>query len=392
VNFSLVFCSDSDFSFIRPCDLCHHRIVSLGLAKEQFAGTPSSKTRRKWRSGKQARRARWLRKHQFLPDFSAFLEHLADSSGNLLIVGDFNIHVDVSSDPLVKKFNSISKMHRLRQHVLSSTHLGGHILDLVLSRESDNFVADCFVKGVISDHLAVNSVLRARRPIRPQRIITFRRLKSIETEAFRADLLSLPLINDPADDVDSLLTQYNTGLVCELEKNAPLLKKLVTIRPDNPWETDEIRDARRFSRKMERRWRSRGLVIDKECYLSSRDNLKQLISAEKVRFLNSKIYCRGRKSFFKIVDTFLLKKPGHKLPHHVTLDEIVERFSEFFVQKIENIRAGLEAARPPCQPDQHTQAGALTSFASVSVADVSSLLKSCRVKSLLRDPIPTFGS
>jgi hypothetical protein len=132
-------------------------------------------------------------------------------------------------------------------------------------------------------------------------------------------------------------------------------------------------------------------VIDKECLLSSRDHLKQLISAEKVRFLNSKIAdCQGKKSLFKIVGTFLLKKPGHKLPHHVTLDELVERFSEFFVQKIENIRAGLEAAGPPCQPDQHTQAGALTSFANVSVADVASLLKSCPVKSSLRDPIPTF--
>jgi hypothetical protein len=52
------------------------------------------------------------------------------------------------------------------------------------------------------------------------------------------------------------------------------------------------------------------------------------------------------------------------------------------VQEIENISAGLEAAGQPCQPDQHTQAGALTSFANVSVADVASLLKSCPLKIL----------
>ncbi len=109
--------------------------------------------------------------HQFLPDFSAFHVHLTDTSGHL--------------------------------------------------------VADCFVKGVISDHLAVKSVLRTHRPIRPQRIITFRRLRSIDAEAFRADPLSLPLINNPAGDFDSLLTHYNTGLVCGQEKHAPLLKKLV---------------------------------------------------------------------------------------------------------------------------------------------------------------------
>ncbi len=52
------------------------------------------------------------------------------------------------------------------------------------------------------------------------------------------------------------------------------------------------------------------------------------------------------------------------------------------MQEIENISAGLEAAGQPCQPDQHTQAGALTSFANVSVADVASLLKSCPLKIL----------
>ena len=92
----------------------------------------------------------------------------------LFIIEDFKIQVDVSSDPLVKKFNSILKMHSLRQHVLFPTHVGGHILDLVLSREADNFVANCFVKGVIGNHLAVNSVLRAHCPIRPQRIIPSR--------------------------------------------------------------------------------------------------------------------------------------------------------------------------------------------------------------------------
>jgi hypothetical protein len=96
--------------------------------------------------------------HQFLSNFSAFLEHIADSSGHLLIVRYFNIHVDVSSDPLVKKFNSILKMHSLRQHVLFPTHVGGHILDLVLSREADNFIADCFVKGVISDHIWLSTM------------------------------------------------------------------------------------------------------------------------------------------------------------------------------------------------------------------------------------------
>ena len=41
-EFFFGFCSA--FGLVRPCDLCHHRIVSLGLVKEQFAGTLRSNT------------------------------------------------------------------------------------------------------------------------------------------------------------------------------------------------------------------------------------------------------------------------------------------------------------------------------------------------------------
>lgn len=116
---------------------------------------------------------------------------------------------------------------------------------------------------------------------------------------YRTDLLSLSLITNPADDVDCLLAQYNSGIVGVMEKHAPLLRKMVTIRPDNPWNSEDSRRARRYSRKIERRWKARGLEIDGECLSAARDRLRQLISDAKV---------------LKIVNTFLLKKPGLKLP------------------------------------------------------------------------------
>lgn len=143
----------------------------------------------------------------------------------------------------------------------------------MLTRSSDNMIAHCKVEGLISDHLAVSSLLRLYRPIRPQISIMYMKLKLIDPDLFRCDMLSMPLFTNPSDEVESLVNQYNTGIAAVLGKHAPLLKKIVTIRPENPWITDDIRLARRYSRQLERRWRLRRLEIDKECLMASRDYL-----------------------------------------------------------------------------------------------------------------------
>ena len=74
----------------------------------------------------------------FLNDFSTLLESCVHLPGQLLIVGDFNIHVDRPDLPQVSQFCGILKCHGLRQHVLNTTHKNGHILDLVVTREEED--------------------------------------------------------------------------------------------------------------------------------------------------------------------------------------------------------------------------------------------------------------
>ena len=56
--------------------------------------------------------------------------------GNLLIVGDFNIHVDNRDSTFAEDFSSILVSHDLVQHVNEATHVDNHTLDLVISRSS----------------------------------------------------------------------------------------------------------------------------------------------------------------------------------------------------------------------------------------------------------------
>ena len=297
---------------------------------------------------------------EFITEFSNYLELLSVTSGKLLIVGDFNIHVDDVKCPNASKFLSILDSFSLVQHVDFFTRAPpgrpAHILDLVISRSSDCFVKRCSSAGLFSDHFSVLSHVRAHPPMRPQRIISFRKLRSIDPTQFRSDLLSLPFCLNPADNLDSLVQQYNSGLAEVLDKHAPLVQRKVTIRPDNPWDCEEIRSARRCARKLERRYRQSGLAIDGELMERARSDLGRLIDSKKASFLQDQITdAAGKKSLFKIVDSFLIKKPSLRLPSHDSLPALLDQFGQHFEKKVSDIRSCLDAAissppEPPPEP------------------------------------------
>ena len=57
--------------------------------------------------------------------------------GKLLVVGDFNIHVDDNTDKRAEAFVNVTSDANLRQHVEEATHDHGHILDLVFTRKGE---------------------------------------------------------------------------------------------------------------------------------------------------------------------------------------------------------------------------------------------------------------
>ena len=72
----------------------------------------------------------------FLMDFSTYLEALLLVKEELLIVGDFNIHVDISNDVHAIKVLDLLDSVGLQQHIKKPTHVHGHTLDLVITRSS----------------------------------------------------------------------------------------------------------------------------------------------------------------------------------------------------------------------------------------------------------------
>ena len=96
-----------------------------------------------------------IQKSSFITDFGDLIEQTSNLSEKLIILGDFNIHVDNNNDSEANQFLDLLDAFGLKQHVSGSTHVRGHTLHLVISRDSDNIVQNCEVGSFASDQNAI---------------------------------------------------------------------------------------------------------------------------------------------------------------------------------------------------------------------------------------------
>src|SRR3977135_3713314 len=78
--------------------------------------------------------------NNFLIDLSDFLSTLVVEYEDFLVAGDFNIHMDKMNDESTEKMASLLQNFGLKQHVDFPTHSGGHIIDLVISKDNTQLV------------------------------------------------------------------------------------------------------------------------------------------------------------------------------------------------------------------------------------------------------------
>ena len=73
----------------------------------------------------------------FLEELGSYLETIILSPESLILTGDYNFHVDVEDDPDARAFLDLLASMGLKQHVNVPTHVSGHTLDLMITREHD---------------------------------------------------------------------------------------------------------------------------------------------------------------------------------------------------------------------------------------------------------------
>ena len=331
----------------------------------------------------------------FIDDFEDLIDSLVLSSGELYIIGDFNIHVEDPNNREGNMMTDLLSSFGLVQHVQRPTHSGGHTLDLVISKSSSLLPLTVTVHDLgISDHSVLFINLNLTKVSAYKSLTkTYRSIKRIDPLQFSQDILSSDLANAPTDSSPNELAQlYNSVLVSLMNQHAPLKIGTFTHRNPAPWYTDTLRLAKQERRRLERRWLKSGLHTDRDKFMEKKQSVNQMIKNAKEVFYQKLImnHSRDPKAMFSTISCLLGKEKSRKLPPGDP-EELATKFSNFFVSKIEAIRMSIidEVDDGVIPGTREHSTPTLSSWANLSQEEVKKIILRSATKHCSQDPLPT---
>lgn len=334
----------------------------------------------------------------FIAEFTDIVDGIYLDKQNLLLVGDFNVHVDDARDREAVAFLDCLSACNLTQHVTKPTHRHGHTLDLIITRSNDDtVVGDAQIDDLaISDHFAVLCDLRLQKPPALRKHISWRKFKEIDIAQVCHDLRTSTELLAPTSDAATIVSHYNNTLSTILDKYAPVKERTVTIRPDTAWYTDDIRDLKRERKALERRWRKTGLEVHRQAYCAKRQQVNAMLQAAKEDHYSRMVSdnSQNSKALFKVIDKLMHRDRQTPLPSCDSHEQLATDFSEFFTDKIQTIRVSLgndtdtpvetdDTATPPAECN-------LSDLRPATEDEVRKLLMTSPSKSCELDPFPTW--
>ena len=329
----------------------------------------------------------------FYSELTALLETMAVYSCDVIITGDFNIHVDDDADRYAVKFLDLIRSFGLSQVVVGPTHNRGHTLDLVITRNNFPIETPTVDPPLLSDHSLVLFKLPLLRPPLEYRDVSTRKWKGFDQQSFKTDLLASRLCQPPEvySDMttDELQDIYDAELQSLLDRHAPTRITKCRYQPLTPWFDTECRTSRRKSRMFERRYRTR-LPADQLAWTTQVRAMHETYRQRQNLYWRSKVKesSGSPKKLWKVLNSILCKK---KETSTISSSNRInaENFSQAFADKVAGVRSSTSNAHRPVFDD----GGCTVNFDTFSTVDetvVVRLIRNAANKNSMLDPVPTW--
>ena len=296
----------------------------------------------------------------------------------MVLTGDVNIRLDRPSDPSSVRFNDLLQSFALTQHVSTSTHSLGGILDVVVTKSDDppSCLQVCDIG--ISDHHLVTWSVNIRKTTAPNYVTSERRLwKNLDVARFRTALLSSSLCTDEVTgsdlNVDAMASQYNQVITTILDDMIPVTTTTYRVRRSDPWYDDECRSAKRAARKLERRYKrtlktssrnrptATSVSASSESWVLALKTLHRLVEQKRRLFWRSQAVNSTNQA--RLWQTFDAVLGRSKVPNSTPFSP--QDFAAFFTSKVENVRSMTQSAPPPQYREVNPDVNKFTSFHSL---------------------------
>jgi hypothetical protein len=335
----------------------------------------------------------------FAEGLADFMEQSITIPGDLLILGDFNVHFNKPEVANTIIMSDFLESFNLKNFVNFPTHKSQNVLDVVITDSENEWLCDVRQGSLFSDHFMLYFDINLNQE-RNQREITFRKTKNIDNTKFSEDIQhKLSTIDTSNMSVDQTLEMYNYVMTEVLDQHAPLKKKTVPDRPKLPWFDEGITSEIRLRRKMERRWKKDHTNCEKfiEFYRQRRKVSNQLDVAEKAfykqRLAENKY---NYKQVFTICNKLLNRNADLPLPETQSTQDLADGFNRFFLDKIGKLRTKLEEGNNNGSSYHSIEMShnlppedILNFYEQISEKNLCKVINNAKSKSCELDPVPT---
>ena len=290
----------------------------------------------------------------FLTDFTHFLSSIIKFE-KVLIVGDFNLHIDDITCNMAAEFLSITDSFNFTQHVSESTHTKGHILDLVFSLGLN--IENVSLEDLhVSDHSCVCFDLIFPRDPPPPKMKARRRIITQDVvERFSASFD--PCLLSGYDNPEVLIQSFNSYCLTILDEVAPVKSNYVSQKKHRPWLNDSILSLKRKCRRVERIWKSTRLEAHRLHLRELMTSLNEMLKTARTQYF-SKLISLNKNNPRLLFDT--INSIVSPATPHVPVSSKTDSndFLHYFVNKIRDIRSNIPPSIcsnvVPDQPLPHT--------------------------------------
>ena len=179
--------------------------------------------------------------------FTSELTHILTQIplNKLIILGDFNYHYDENKYPHI--FKQTIETLSLKQHITFTTHIHGHIIDIVLtSINSQIYISEITRGELITDHYMIKFNINIKKNVPIVKLIKYRSINKINIKDFIDNILS----SLEGNILSSLL--LNDCLTSTLNKFAPIKRLNITYHAHSPWYNNELEAMKRKLRRFEK--------------------------------------------------------------------------------------------------------------------------------------------
>ena len=344
-------------------------------------------------------------KNEFIEELSDLIETFEDTR-NIVLCGDFNLHIDNQNDTYVKRFTDILENNDLINKVNSPTSIGNHIIDLVIQNERGGIASNIEIEPeclISPTHKLITFEIDTKKTENIKKKIIYRNKDNFDAKNFIDECTNeISRMNMNCECEERSHQREQICVTCHTEKSKKIMltkynercpenEKTITVRERAKWYNSELNEVKKQKRKMEYKWKRNKTIENWNNFKKTRNEYNKLIEVNKKRYYNGTFQKeKNSKELHKNLEELLGLKKEKILPENMKdRKTLANEFVNFFENKVEKIC--IEIARESatiCPSMPYVEYNKLKKFEKLSMRDFERILKRIKITYCENDPCP----